>query len=191
MEALVSRNLFKDYNRRPDYQKNDYIGWICSAKRAETQEKRLKQMLDELAKGGVYMKMSHPASEKNGAGAKKSHLTADRDGAAEVNDYIDGLPGDIREAIQNLRESILSIAPACTERIAYGMPVFRMERDLCGIQVHKNFCSFYTMDIELASRVGKRFPKLEVSSSSIRFYPGKPLPEEAVRMVLKERLSRS
>ncbi|MBV7408605.1 YdeI/OmpD-associated family protein [Maritimibacter sp. DP1N21-5] len=45
------------YDGRPDYQRNDYLGWICRAKRAETREKRVAQMLDELARGGVYMKM--------------------------------------------------------------------------------------------------------------------------------------
>ena len=28
----------------------------------ETKEKRLRQMLEELERGGVYMKMKHPAS---------------------------------------------------------------------------------------------------------------------------------
>jgi len=56
-EALEARGLMKAYNARPPYQRNDYIGWITRAKRPETQEKRLNQMLDELEKGDVYMKM--------------------------------------------------------------------------------------------------------------------------------------
>ena len=56
-EALESRGLMEAYNARPPYQRNDYIGWITRAKRPETQEKRLNQMLDELEKGNVYMKM--------------------------------------------------------------------------------------------------------------------------------------
>jgi uncharacterized protein YdeI (YjbR/CyaY-like superfamily) len=56
-EALESRGLMEAYRDRPPYQQNDYIGWITRAKRPETQEKRLNQMLDELKKGDVYMKM--------------------------------------------------------------------------------------------------------------------------------------
>lgn len=56
-EALEARGLMDAYNARPPYQRNDYIGWITRAKRLETQEKRLNQMLDELEKGDVYMKM--------------------------------------------------------------------------------------------------------------------------------------
>ena len=56
-EALKTRELMEAYNVRPPYQRNDYIGWITRAKRPETQVKRLNQMLDELEKGDVYMKM--------------------------------------------------------------------------------------------------------------------------------------
>lgn len=56
-EALESRGLMDRYNLRPPYQQNDYIGWISRAKRVETRQKRLNQMLDELQKGNVYMRM--------------------------------------------------------------------------------------------------------------------------------------
>lgn len=55
--ALESRGLMDKYLLRPPYQQNDYIGWISRAKRAEARQKRLKQMLDELQKGDVYMRM--------------------------------------------------------------------------------------------------------------------------------------
>lgn len=56
-EALKKRGLMPAYEERPDYQRNDYLGWIADAKREETKAKRLAQMLDELEHGGVYMKM--------------------------------------------------------------------------------------------------------------------------------------
>lgn len=55
--ALTERGLMDAYHARPDYQQNDYIGWILRAKRDETKEKRLTQMLDELERGDEYMKM--------------------------------------------------------------------------------------------------------------------------------------
>jgi uncharacterized protein YdeI (YjbR/CyaY-like superfamily) len=56
-EALTARGLMDAYLARPPYQQNDYIGWITRAKLDATRQKRLKQMLDELERGGVYMKM--------------------------------------------------------------------------------------------------------------------------------------
>jgi uncharacterized protein YdeI (YjbR/CyaY-like superfamily) len=62
--ALAERDLMDDFYRRPAYQQNDYLSWITRAKREATRQKRLEQMLAELEKGGIYMKMAHPASSK-------------------------------------------------------------------------------------------------------------------------------
>ena len=63
-EALDARELMSVYDARPDYQRNDYLGWIASPKREETQQKRLAQMLDELERGDVYMRMAWRTGEK-------------------------------------------------------------------------------------------------------------------------------
>lgn len=65
--ALEQRNLVEDYYNRPAYQQNDYVGWIVRSKLPATRQKRLNQMLEELEKGGVYMGMKHPASQKSPA----------------------------------------------------------------------------------------------------------------------------
>ena len=62
--ALVSAKVMADYEARPAYQRNDYIGWITRAAKEETRIKRISQMVTELKVGGVYMKMAHPASAK-------------------------------------------------------------------------------------------------------------------------------
>jgi len=59
--VLRQRGLIEAYDARPAYQQNDYLGWIGRARRPETRQKRIAQMLDELAEGGVYMKMKWPA----------------------------------------------------------------------------------------------------------------------------------
>lgn len=55
---LDAAGLRPAYDVRPPYQRNDYLGWIAAAKRPETRERRLAQMLDELARGDVYMGMA-------------------------------------------------------------------------------------------------------------------------------------
>ena len=59
--ALRAEGLQARYEARPWYQRNDYLGWIGRAKREETRQKRIRQMLDELAAGDVYMKMAWSA----------------------------------------------------------------------------------------------------------------------------------
>jgi len=57
-ERLEAAGLRPAYDARPPYQRNDYLGWIGAAKRPETHEKRITQMLEELEQGDVYMKMA-------------------------------------------------------------------------------------------------------------------------------------
>jgi uncharacterized protein YdeI (YjbR/CyaY-like superfamily) len=63
-EALAAKKLTAAYDARPPYQRNDYIGWITRAKLPATQQKRLDQMLEELAKGDAYMKMAYRGNGK-------------------------------------------------------------------------------------------------------------------------------
>ena len=57
--ALIERGLLSAYHSRPPYQQHDYVGWINRAKRLETKQRRLNQMLDELEQGDLYMKMDY------------------------------------------------------------------------------------------------------------------------------------
>jgi uncharacterized protein YdeI (YjbR/CyaY-like superfamily) len=63
-DALNSHGLMSAYLERPPYQQNDYIGSlrVTRAKLESTKQKRLNQMLEELKKGGVYMRMKWSGS---------------------------------------------------------------------------------------------------------------------------------
>ncbi|MFA6518122.1 MAG: YdeI/OmpD-associated family protein [Candidatus Shapirobacteria bacterium] len=56
-QTLEKEVLWTKYQERPEYQRNDYVGWIARAKREETKQKRLDQMIEELRGGDRYMKM--------------------------------------------------------------------------------------------------------------------------------------
>ena len=57
-DALVETKLMAVYKSRPPYQQNDFTGWIARAKREDTRQSRLTQMLNELERGDTYMKMA-------------------------------------------------------------------------------------------------------------------------------------
>ncbi len=63
-EELEASGLVDAYRERPIYQRNDYLAWIARASQDATRRKRIAQMLDELDRGGVYMKMDHPPSAR-------------------------------------------------------------------------------------------------------------------------------
>ena len=59
LKALNDQGLLSAYQQRPPYQQNDYVGWIDRAKRFETKQRRLDQMLDELERGDLHMRMGY------------------------------------------------------------------------------------------------------------------------------------
>ena len=63
-DTLTKHGLREAYEERPSFQRNDYLAWIGRAKRPETRAKRIRQMLDELEEGGVYMGMQHGPSRR-------------------------------------------------------------------------------------------------------------------------------
>ena len=53
--ALAKHKLLDAFRARPEYQRNDYLVWLEQAKLPPQREQRLAQLVDELAKGDVYM----------------------------------------------------------------------------------------------------------------------------------------
>ena len=76
-EALEEHDLIAAYDARPPYQRNDYLGWISRAKREDTRQRRLAQMLDELRLGDVYMKMAWRGGRKGSKGRQPPPELAD------------------------------------------------------------------------------------------------------------------
>lgn len=62
--ALAGGHVRSDYDARPRYQRNDYVGWITRAKTDKTRKGRIDRMVAELKRGGVYMGMQHHPSAK-------------------------------------------------------------------------------------------------------------------------------
>ena len=65
-KALDERGLMAAFRSRPPYQQNDYLSWINRAKREETKQRRLDQMLEEVEDGTKYMKMKWIPSGRGG-----------------------------------------------------------------------------------------------------------------------------
>lgn len=63
-QLLTAKQLTAVFEARPKYQRNDYLRWIRQAKREETREKRLQQMIAELTVGNLYMKMEWHTKSK-------------------------------------------------------------------------------------------------------------------------------
>ena len=87
----------------------------------------------------------------------------------EVDDYIDALPEDRREALTRVREVIREAAPDAAESIRHGMPYYELEGDLCALASQKNYMSFYMMSAGEPLAKLRDQSELDIGRGCVRF----------------------
>ncbi|MBC7292283.1 MAG: DUF1801 domain-containing protein, partial [Actinotalea sp.] len=92
-------------------------------------------------------------------------------------------------ALEDLREQIRSAAPEATERIAYRIPSFHQDGPLVSFAAFRNHLSLVSQSPGLIEGLADRLTGLDVSGSTIRFTPQRPLPREVVELVVHGRLA--
>ncbi|WP_225752893.1 iron chaperone [Actinotalea sp. Marseille-Q4924] len=107
----------------------------------------------------------------------------------EVDAYLAALPADQRAALEALRRQVRRVAPAATERVAYGVPSFHQDGPLVSLGAFRHHLSLISQSPALIERLADRLRGLDVSGSTIRFRPDDPLPEDVVELVVRERLA--
>ena len=113
---------------------------------------------------------------------------ASRRAPEEVDAYLADLPQEVRESLERLRAIVRETAPGCTERVSYGIPIFRLRKDLVGMSAQKNHCSLHTMSPSLMEAMGEELEGVKVSGATIHFTPEEPLTRELVEMIVRERM---
>jgi uncharacterized protein YdhG (YjbR/CyaY superfamily) len=106
----------------------------------------------------------------------------------EIDAYLEALPDDVRAALERVRGIIREAAPESTERVSYGIPIFRLQRDLVGISAQKNHCSLHSMSTSLMSAMSAELEGFKVSGATIHFTPERPLPRDLVEKIVRERM---
>jgi len=106
----------------------------------------------------------------------------------EIDAYLEALPDDVRSALERARSIVRETAPESTERVSYGIPIFRLQRDLVGISAQKNHCSLHSMSTSLMSAMAAELEGFQVSGATIHFTPEQPLPRELVEKIVRERI---
>jgi len=116
---------------------------------------------------------------------------ASRHTPEEVDAYLAELSDDVRAVLEELRAAIRQTAPDCTERVSYGIPIFRLHRDLVGISAHRDHCSLHSMSPSLMKAMADELTDFSVSGATIHFTPDAPLPKELVVRIVQERMRES
>jgi uncharacterized protein YdhG (YjbR/CyaY superfamily) len=109
--------------------------------------------------------------------------------AATIDEYLAGVPDDMRVALERLRAQIKAAAPDATESISYGLPTFKLDGHwFVAFGVAKNHCSFYAgaapLEALAAELAGYRLWK-----GTINFPPDRPLPADLVTRLIEVRIA--
>ncbi len=108
--------------------------------------------------------------------------------ATTVDEYLQAVPNDAREALEGLRAAIRRAAPGATESISYGVPTFRLKKALVGYGAATRHCSFYLMSTETMQAFSAELANYDAAKGTIRFVPGKALPESLVARLVAARI---
>lgn len=106
-----------------------------------------------------------------------------------IDEYLARLGPEQRAALQALRETIRTAAPAAEECISYSLPAFRLNGPLVAFGATANHCAFYPMSGTILESFREELKTYPTSKGTIRFQPDRPLPARLVRRIVQARLA--
>ena len=78
-----------------------------------------------------------------------------------------------------------------TERLSYRVPTFVLDGPLVALNASRSGLSLITMRPALLEQLRDRLSGVSWSGSTLRFHPGRPLPEDVLRLVLQARVEQN
>ena len=107
-----------------------------------------------------------------------------------VDEYLDGLEGRAREALEEVRAAVLAAAPGATEVISYGIPTARLEgRGLVAYGAFKAHVSLFPMSVAVMDELGEEVARYRAKKGTLHFALGEAVPVELVGRIVRARVA--
>lgn len=107
-----------------------------------------------------------------------------------IDEYLAGVTGARREALDALRKTIRAIVPKAEECISYRIPAFRLGRKIvAGFAATAKGCSYFPFSGSTLRTLAPALEGYGGTKSSLHFDPAKPLPAALVRKLIKARIA--
>jgi|SRR5215813_6923252 len=109
---------------------------------------------------------------------------------ATIDEYLAGVPGERRAALDHLRKTIRSIVPKAEECISYGMPAYRLDGNIvAGFAATGKGCSYYPFSGSTLGTLSGELKEYDRTKSALHFDPAAPLPAALVRKLIQTRIA--
>jgi uncharacterized protein YdhG (YjbR/CyaY superfamily) len=105
-----------------------------------------------------------------------------------IDDYIANFPADIQTRLQTIRQTIHAAAPQAHEIISYGMPCFRLNKNLVYFAAAKKHIGFYPTSSGIAA-FQPQLSAYKGAKGSVQFPHDQPLPLDLIAEIVKFRVA--
>jgi uncharacterized protein YdhG (YjbR/CyaY superfamily) len=105
-----------------------------------------------------------------------------------VEQYITGFPPDVQEILQKIRTIIKEEAPSATERIAYGMPTYTMEKNLIHFAGYARHIGLYPTPTGIDA-FRDELAAYKNAKGSVQFPLSEPIPYDLIRRIARYRVA--
>jgi uncharacterized protein YdhG (YjbR/CyaY superfamily) len=105
-----------------------------------------------------------------------------------MDDYLDGLPQEQKDALARVRAAVERVVPEAEQGVSYGMPAYLYAgRPLLGFRAAKKHLSAFPFSPAAVEAVRDRLEGFDLSKGTIRFTPGRPVPEDVLLDLIRAR----
>jgi len=112
--------------------------------------------------------------------------------AAEIDDYLDGLPEPKRSTLSQLRIDILAVVPDAEQCISYAVPGFKVAgTTIAGFAAFKKHLSYLPHSGSVFPVLADELAGYVKSTGALRFPVDQPLPRELVEKLITVRLAQA
>lgn len=135
-------------------------------------------------------KAAAPKTPATKAAAPKTASTKSAPGASsEVDAYIAQWPPTTARALTRLRAVLRKALPEATEVIAYGLPTFKLAKNVIAFGGAAKHCAIYPMSGSVIATLEADLADYGTSKGTIRFDPEHPLPDALIKKIIRARLA--
>jgi uncharacterized protein YdhG (YjbR/CyaY superfamily) len=107
----------------------------------------------------------------------------------DVREFLEALPDQTRQALLDLRETVMSVGPDLDERIGYGVPAFYYKkRALVSYGATSKHCALYVQSPKVVEAHRTDLGDFNLSKGTVRFQPDRPIPTDLLRKLIMARM---
>lgn len=107
---------------------------------------------------------------------------------SSIDEHIDSLPEERREALEKIRKIVHNVCPDATETIRYGIPTFQLNgKNLLHFAGYENHIGFYPSPNGM-KKFEKELKPYASGKGTAQFPWDKPLPIDLIKKIIRFRL---